>query len=101
MSKASKHPLLTLRSVSSASLLDMRLLGINSVSELAASDPQEMYDRLCVVTGRKVDICQYDLFCCAVAQARDPHLPDEQKEWHWWSRQRLASCRNVEMCHPK
>ena len=38
--------------------------------------------------GVTVDICQYDLFCCAVAQARDPHLPPEQCDWFWWSRRR-------------
>ena len=89
MPRTPKHPLLSLRSVGPASLRDMQLLGINSIAELAAMDPQEMYDRLCAITGQKVDICQYDVFCCAVAQAQDPGLPDEQKEWAWWSRKRL------------
>lgn len=66
------------------------MLGINSITELAAANPQEMYDRLCGLTGSKVDICVFDQFRCAVAQAQNPGLPDEQKEWHWWSRQRLA-----------
>jgi nucleotidyltransferase/DNA polymerase involved in DNA repair len=91
MVKTPKHPLLSLRSVGPASLRDMELLGIHTVEELAAADPLEMYNRLCALTCQKVDICQYDVFCCAVAQAQNPDLPDEQKEWHWWSRCRLAA----------
>lgn len=90
-SKISRHPLLKLRSVGPAALRDMLMLDINTLEELAAADPDEMYNRLCMLEGQKVDICQYDLFCCAVAQARDPQLPDEEKDWHWWSRRRKAS----------
>lgn len=86
-----KHPLLKFRSVGPAALRDMLALGINTPEELANADPDEMYNRLCVLEGQKIDICQYDLFCCAVAQARDPHLPEEQKDWSWWSRQRKGS----------
>lgn len=85
-----KHPLLHLRSVGPAALRDMQLLGIDTVEALAGADPQEMYKRLCALTGHEHDICQYDLFCCAVAQARDPQLPEEQKNWDWWSRRRKS-----------
>jgi nucleotidyltransferase/DNA polymerase involved in DNA repair len=90
MAKGRKHPLLSLRSVGPASLRDMESLDIHTVEELAGANPQDMYDRLCALTGQKVDICQYDVFCCAVEQAQNPRLPDEQKEWHWWSRRRLS-----------
>lgn len=79
-----------LKSVGKAALADLRLLGVQSVQELAARDPRELYERLCRLKGITVDICQYDLFCCAVAQARDPHLPPEQCDWFWWSRLRKA-----------
>ena len=89
MAKKQKHPLLSLRSVGPASLRDMQMLGINTVSELASADPKEMYERLCGLMGANVDICVFDQFCCAVAQAQTPDLPDEQKEWPWWSRNRI------------
>lgn len=82
-----------LRSVGRATLEDFRRLGIRSVAELAAADPRAMYERLCALEGCRVDICQYDLFCCAVAQARDPGLAvtaPERCDWFWWSRQRKA-----------
>lgn len=83
-----RHPLLALRSVGKATLRDLTLLGVDNLDKLAASDPRYLYDELCARTGQHIDICQYDVFCCAVAQARDPHLPDEQKDWAWWSRRR-------------
>lgn len=90
-SQAAKfRALADLKSVGKAALADLRLLGVQSVEELAASDPRELYERLCRLKRVTVDICQYDLFCCAVAQARDPHLPPEQCAWFWWSRLRKA-----------
>ncbi len=86
-----RHPLLSLRSVGPATLQDLLLLGIDTPGKLAAADPRILYDELCLRTGQNVDICQYDVFCCAVAQARDPDLPEEQKDWAWWSRCRKAS----------
>lgn len=80
-----------LKSVGKATLADFRLLGVDSVAHLAACDPRELYERLCRLKGVTVDICQYDLFCCAVAQARDPRLPPEQLDWFWWSRRRKAA----------
>src|SRR5436305_12872414 len=67
---------------------DLRSLGICSVRELAATDGDELYRRLCESTGTRQDPCVLDTFRCAVAQARDPRLPSEQRNWWWWSRQR-------------
>lgn len=85
-----RRTLAGLRSVGRATLEDFRLLGIDSLEALAASDPRGLYERLCRLRGVTVDICQYDLFCCSVAQARDPRLPPEQRDWFWWSRRRKA-----------
>lgn len=87
---ATCRALADLKSVGKATLADLRLLGVQSVQQLAGSDPRELYERLCRLQGVAVDICQYDVFCCAVAQARDPRLPPEQCDWFWWSRLRKA-----------
>jgi hypothetical protein len=34
------------------------------------------------------DPCVEDTFVCAVAQARDPELSSEQRNWWFWSRLR-------------
>ena len=66
-------------------------LGIRSVPDLAASDGDELYRKLCEQTGTRQDPCVLDTFRCAIAQARNPELPVEQRSWWWWSRERKAS----------
>ncbi len=80
-----------LAGIGGAMLGDFDLLGVDSVAALARQDPDELYSRLCALTGRQQDICVLDVFRCAVAQARHPELPREQCDWWWWSRQRRAS----------
>ena len=67
---------------------DFRQLGIKSVADLAAADPDEMNARLEIITGQRMDPCVLDVFRCAVAQARDPNLPADQCDWWYWSRAR-------------
>ena len=85
------RPLRALRSVGQATLEDLHLLGVDDVSTLAECDPQALYDNLCRIKGQRIDICCLDVFSCAVAQAKNPHLPREQCDWFWWSRQRKAA----------
>jgi nucleotidyltransferase/DNA polymerase involved in DNA repair len=75
-----------LSGVGQATIADLRILGIHSVAELSLQDGEELYDRLCQRTGQQHDICCLDIFRCAVAQARDPELPIEQRNWWYWSR---------------
>lgn len=67
---------------------DLRSLGVNSVADLAGSEGDDLYRRLCEKTGTRQDPCVLDTFRCAVAQARDPQLATEQRNWWWWSRER-------------
>lgn len=67
---------------------NLRLLGIASVADLAASDADNLYIKLAQVEGRPQDPCVLDTFRCAIAQARNPDLTLEQRNWWWWSRQR-------------
>jgi hypothetical protein len=69
---------------------DFAKLGIRSVPHLARQDPDRMYEKLCSLTGQRQDPCVLDVFCAAVAQARDPRLPAEQCQWWYWSRRRKA-----------
>ena len=84
------RPLSALRSVGPATREDLRLLGVADVPDLARRDPQALYNDLCRIKEQTVDICCLDVFCCAVAQAKNPQLPAEQCDWFWWSRQRKA-----------
>lgn len=77
-----------LRSVGPATRRDLALLGVTSMDALAQADPLELYTRLQHLQGRPVDICMLDVFACAIAQARDPHLAREECDWFWWTRER-------------
>lgn len=80
-----------LAGIGPAALADLELLGIHSVADLAERNGDELYHQLCKVTGKKHDICCLDVFCCAVAQARDPNLPIEKRNWWYWSRLRKSN----------
>jgi hypothetical protein len=90
ISKAREPRLRDLAGVGPAIEADLRLLGVISVSELARHSGDELYEKLCRVTGMRQDVCVLDVFRCAVAQARDANLPAEQRNWWWWSRQRKS-----------
>jgi hypothetical protein len=83
-------------SVGPAMLEDFELLGIRTVGELRRRSPQRMYANLCRLKGQRIDPCCLDVFVAAVAQAKDPNLPLEQKQWWYWSRVRKASVNGSE-----
>jgi nucleotidyltransferase/DNA polymerase involved in DNA repair len=80
-----------LTSIGKAMIVDFKTLRIDSVAQLAAADPKELYDRLGALSGTPHDICVLDTLRAAVAQARDPDLPAEQRQWWYWSRLRKAA----------
>ena len=75
-------------SIGPAMLSDLELLGINSVAQLRFRNPKRMYQQLCRIKRQTVDPCCLDVFVAAVAQARDPNLPIEQRQWWYWSKVR-------------
>lgn len=79
-----------LSGIGPAMMRDFEILGVRSVDELSDCDPRELYERLCVATGERKDPCCEDVFRCAVAQARNPHLPAEQRNWWYWTKVRKA-----------
>jgi Pathogenicity locus len=69
-------------------LRDFEVLGIRSVAQLAKQNPHRLYARLNRVTGQRQDPCVLDVFCAAVAQARNRRLPAEKCQWWYWSKKR-------------
>lgn len=82
-----------LSSIGPAMLRDFDRLGIRSVPQLARCDAHALYEKLCHITGKHQDPCVLDTFTCAVAQAKDPALPQAKKNWWYWSRLRLKKGR--------
>jgi len=91
--RAQARELRDLISVGPAMIRDFELLGIRSVAELAKQEPMRMYRKLERALGERQDPCVLDVFCAAVAQARDPRLPVEQSQWWWWSRKRKEAAK--------
>lgn len=89
-SRLPERRLRDLRGVGPSIEANLHNLGVETVAQLAARDGRELYAALCRKTHTRQDPCVLDTFRCAVAQARDPHLPAEQCNWWWWSRQRKA-----------
>jgi hypothetical protein len=77
-------------SVGPAMLRDFDILGIRSLKQLARQNPAALYQKLCRITGRPIDICCQDVFSAAIAQARNPLLHAEECQWWYWSRVRKA-----------
>ena len=62
-------------------LIDM---GITRVSQLKGKDPQQLYDKLCALTGTHQDRCVLYTFRCAVYYASNAtHDPEKLKWWNW------------------
>ncbi len=72
MRHAPTRRLQDLISVGPAMLRDFELLKVRSISQLARQDPRKMYEKLCHITGQRIDVCCLDTFQAAVAQARNP-----------------------------
>ncbi len=82
--------LIDLVSVGPATVADLEVLGITTVEQLRGQQAQVLLGLLQRRTGHAHDPCCEDVFACAIAQAENPDLPAEQKQWWWWSRQRKA-----------
>src|SRR5262249_11559389 len=67
----------TLGSIGPACALDLLQLGFRKVADLRGQDPNELYARLCEMTGQQQDPCVEDTLRCAIAQAEVPELPDK------------------------
>jgi len=67
------------RNIGPAARADLAILGITTIEQLAASDPDQLYASLQVKTARKHDPCVWDVFAAAIHQARTGEPRD------WWT----------------
>jgi hypothetical protein len=88
-----------LRGVGSSIEADLKSLGIHTVDQLARQEGITLYNQLNALTGVRQDPCVLDTFNCAIAQARNPNLSTEQKNWWWWSQQRKLAVTNRVATH--
>ena len=77
----------SLGSIGPAAAQDLWDVGCRGLDDLAACDPVALFEQLSLLAGPQ-DPCVEDVFRCAVAQARDPALSPERKQWWYWKHQR-------------
>ena len=79
-------PLTTIPNVGPAVARHLERLDVTVPADLRGRDPDELFERLCELDGRRHDACLLDTFVAAVSHAEGgPARP-------WWevSRERLA-----------
>jgi hypothetical protein len=81
-----KDELLALANIGPAMRRDFRLLGIDTVAELARQDADKLYLKLSALTGHRQDPCVWDTFAAAIHQAKT----GEAKPWWTWTKVRKA-----------
>lgn len=79
-------PLAGLRNIGPAMRADLALLGIETLAQLAAEEPDALYAALQVKTGQRQDPCVWDVFAAAIHQART----GEARDWWTFTPQRKA-----------
>ena len=59
-------------------------LGYRCISQLRGTDPERMYEQLCLLRGMHIDRCVLYVFRCAVYFADNTvHDPERLKWWAW------------------
>ncbi len=87
---ASRDPLQEIPGVGPSISADLRALDIERVADLVVCDPEQLYQRLCVIQGGPVDRCVLYVFRCAVYYATDERKdPDLLLWWNWKDRTEL------------
>lgn len=70
---------------------DLLVLGITRVEDLAGRDARTLHRELERRTRTKHDPCVEDVFRCAIAQAEEPELAPELRDWWRWTSLRGAA----------
>ena len=73
-------------------LADFKMLGIDSVAQLAEQEADDLHVRLCVLTGKRQDPCVHDTFAAAIHQARTGEARD------WWTISPARKARQANGC---
>lgn len=75
-----KNELRSLMNLGPATQRDLALLGITTIAQLAQANPDELYERLQKITGKKHDPCVWDVFAAIIHEA---NTGEKTPWWHW------------------
>jgi hypothetical protein len=66
--------------VGKATLGDLHLLGIEKIQQLICETPDNLYEKLQRLTGKKQDPCVWDVFAAIIHEAQ---TGEKLPWWHW------------------
>lgn len=72
------HTLTDLPNVGPAMARDLQRLGFDHPDQLRGRNPQDLYDRLCALTGLRQDPCVLDVFVSVI------RFMDGEEPRPWW-----------------
>ena len=78
----------SLNSVGPSLAQDLYDLGFRDINSLKTANPHQLFMNLEALRSKSIDPCVEDVFRCAVAQAKNPKLPKELKQWWYWTEKR-------------
>lgn len=70
--------------VGEATEKDLIALGYTTIESLIGANPEEMYERDCIMRGFRVDRCQLYVYRCAVYYAENETHDAEKLKWWYW-----------------
>lgn len=85
-----KNELRSLMNVGPATQKDLALLGITTITQLAQTDPDELYERLQIITGISHDPCVRDVFAAIIHEA---NTGEKTPWWHWTPIRKAKGCK--------
>ena len=74
----------TIPGVGKSIAVDLWDLGIRRVADLSRGNPEQLYDKLCLLRGQHIDRCMLYVLRCAVYYASTAkHDPKKLLWWNW------------------
>ncbi len=85
--QTNKNSLEVIPGVGKSIARDLNDLGIYNVPDLAGRNPEDMYDKLCLMRNTRIDPCVLYVFRCAVYYSvNENHDKELLKWWNWKNR---------------
>ena len=94
MLRKKNNELRELMNVGPKTFQDLKLLGIDTVEQLAEADPDKLYLNINEITETKHDPCVWDIFAAIIDEAKTGN----KKPWWEWTKVRKIRQREGSFC---
>ncbi|MCC0653414.1 helix-hairpin-helix domain-containing protein [Clostridioides sp. ES-S-0001-03] len=63
---------------------DLIMLGYTTIESLKDANPEELYQKECLMSGKHIDRCQLYVYRCAIYFASTENPDPEKLKWWYW-----------------